>query len=72
MTVKCIDCEYSKFKAGLGAGLAELIGAAPHPYPTHTCTKYGVTRQRDKYYMRPLPQCVADGGGKRKIEGLQK
>lgn len=68
MTVKCLDCKYSKFMAGIAPSLSKLLGAGPHPYPTHTCQKYGITRRREKYSINRLSQCVKENGGEKKPE----
>ena len=37
-----------------------------HPYPTHTCEKYNVVRERKDYHVRRLPICVKENGGEQK------
>lgn len=64
--VTCLNCKHSKFMAGIGAGLSKLMGAPPHPYPTHTCQKYGITRRREKYEIQRLPVCIKENGGEKK------
>ena len=68
MKITCLNCKYSKFMAGIAPSLSKLAGIAPHPYPTHTCQKYGITRRREKYSISRLPQCVKENGGRRKPE----
>lgn len=68
MAIKCLDCKYSKFMAGIAPSLTKLMGTEPHPYATHTCQKYGITRQREKYSINRLPQCVKENGGQKKEE----
>lgn len=65
-TVKCLDCQFSKFMAGISPSLSRILGAEPHPYPTHTCQKYDITRRREKYEIQRLPQCIRENGGKMK------
>lgn len=66
MKITCLDCKHSKFMAGIAPSLSKLMGAEPHPYPTHTCLKYGITRQRQKYSINRLPKCVKENGGERR------
>lgn len=59
----CMDCKYSKCMAGIDSRLTKLMRIESHPYPTQTCTKYGITRERRQYDMRRLPMCIKENGG---------
>lgn len=66
-TVLCNECRFSKYRAGVTESLAVALGLPnSHPYPTHTCEKYNVTRQRSDYHVRRLPVCVKENGGEPK------
>ena len=72
MKVTCLNCKHSKFIAGIAPSLSRMMGAEPHPYPTHTCQRYGITRRRDNYSINRLPQCVKENGGEHKPGGEQE
>jgi hypothetical protein len=52
--------------AGLGLSISKMMGVEPHPYPTHTCRKYCITRQRNQYEIKRLSQCIKENCGEPK------
>ncbi len=64
--ITCLNCKHSKFMAGISGRLSKLMGIEPHPYPTHTCTKYNVTRRRERYEVKRLRQCISENAGEKK------
>ena len=66
-TVLCNECRFSKYRAGISSSLAAMYGLpGTHPYPTHTCEKYNVVRERKDYHVRRLPICAKENGGEQK------
>lgn len=66
-TTLCNECKFSKYRAGISGSIAAMYGLPnKYPYPTHTCEKYGVTRERRELHVKRLPICVSENGGEQK------
>lgn len=54
----CNGCIYGKFRAGISNYLAIQCNIDPHPNPTHYCERLGIHRDRYKYGVPRLKQCL--------------
>jgi hypothetical protein len=54
----CNGCVHAKFRAGVEPTLAKRLNITDcDPYPTHTCLKYGIKRERRTANISRLPIC---------------
>lgn len=57
----CNGCIYSQWRAGVDKAITDKLGREPHPHPTHTCQKLGMSRPRNNFKIDRIPECVDKG-----------